>query len=356
MKKKNRHKNGVSKIGLPPGSLVYTGRHTAEEARITLIDYDRERFTERTLEDIAACREYLEKPSVSWINITGLNDTGMIRNTGAVFGLHPLVLEDVLNARQRPKTEDYGDYLFLVFKMLYADRDTGGITTEQVSLIFGRGYVLSFQERPQDVFDLIRDRLRSAKGRIRTGGADYLAYALLDAVVDNYFLVLERYGDRIDDLHGLILERPVPDTLQKIQFLKKEMIAIRKALWPLRELVSSLEKTDNTLVADTTGPYIRDVYEHTVQVIDTLESIRDTLAGMQDLYLSSVSNRMNEVMKVLTIIATIFIPVTFIAGIYGMNFEYMPELKFPWAYPAALGVMLLVVAVMLLYFKRKHWL
>jgi magnesium transporter len=252
--------------------------------------------------------------------------------------------------------EDFGDYIFVVLKMLRHDMETEEVKTEQVSLILGPRFVISFQEAEGDVFDPIRDRIRKAKGRIRRMGADYLAYALIDAVVDNYFLILERFAERIEAMEAELVSNPAPETLQKIHTLKRELIFLRRSVWPLREAISGLQRAESRLIADSTEIYLRDVHDHTIQVIDTVESLRDMVSGMLDTYLSSVSNRMNEVMKVLTIIATIFIPITFIAGIYGMNFAFMPELGWRGAYFVVLGIMTAVSLAMIFYFKRKHWL
>ena len=343
------------KAGLPPGTLVYVGEKRVEKATISVIDYNEAEVNERPVAKPSDCRQYLTRDSVTWINVTGLDDTGMLETMGDVFGIHLLVLEDILNTGQRPKLQDHDDYLFMTLKMLYRGQGNGEIVAEQVSLILGRNYVLTFQEIAGDVFDIIRDRIRTAKGRIRKIGCDYLAYSLLDAIVDNYFVVLEDLGDKIEALQEKVLDRPDPETLQDIHKLKREMVFMRKNLWPLRELVGGLDKSESELVSEALGPYLRDVYEHTIQVIDNVELLRDMLSGSLDTYITMVSNRMNEVMKVLTVIATIFIPLTFIAGIYGMNFEYMPELKWKLGYAAAWCVMICVGIWMALFFKRKKW-
>ena len=340
--------------GLPPGTLLYLGDKQGGTT-ITVIDYDKNDVRERAIEAPEECRQYVDKSTVTWINVIGLHDTETLQKVGDVFAIHPLAMEDVVSSGQRPKMEDHGEYILLTLKMLYRQQKTGAVVAEQVSIILGRDYVLTFQEVEGDVFDVIRTRIRTAKGRIRGMGCDYLAYALLDAIVDNYFIVLEDVGDRIEDLQDQVIKEADPETLQVIHRLKGEMIFMRKNLWPLRELVGGLEKSESPLVGDSLAPYLRDVYEHTVQVIDTVESQRDMLAGTLDIYMTTVSNRMNEVMKVLTVIATIFIPLTFIAGVYGMNFETMPELKCPWGYAAVWTVMILVGLGMVAYFKSKKW-
>ena len=349
-------KKTSKKAGLPPGTLVHIGERKTKKVRITVIDYDETQFEQEAVKTVEECLPFKDKPTVTWINIDGLHDVKVIEKLGRYFGLHPLLLEDILNTEQRPKMEDFGDYVFLVFKMLYYNDKTEQIEAEQVSLILGPNWVISFQECEGDVFDPLRDRLRKGKGRIRKMGADYLAYALVDAIVDHYFIILEEFGEKIEDTETELATNPTRETLQAIRTTKKEMIFLRKSVWPLRELVSGLERGESPLIQESTGIYLRDVYDHTVQVIDTVESFRDMISGMLDIYLSSISNRMNEVMKVLTIFAAIFIPLTFVAGIYGMNFEYMPELRWHWGYFGVLIGMASVTGGMLVYFRRKRWL
>jgi magnesium transporter len=348
----------VSKtIGLSPGALVHIGKKKIEKVRIRLIDYDEKQLQEKEPKSVEEGFPFKDLPTVTWINIDGLHDIEVMEKIGKHFNLHPLVLEDILNTEQRPKIEDFDDYIFVVLKMLYCDESEDEIRAEQISIIVGSNFVLSFQERVGDIFNPLRDRIRNAKGRVRKMGPDYLAYCLVDAIVDNYFVVLEKLGEQIEGMEEELVTNPTPETLQRIHNLKREMIFLRKSVWPLREVVSRLERGESELIKDSTGIYLRDVYDHTIQVIDTIETYRDMLSGMLDIYLSSISNRMNQVMKVLTIIATIFIPLTFVAGIYGMNFEYMPELKWHWFYPKAFWLVMLGVAgVMLFYFRRKKWL
>jgi magnesium transporter len=342
------------KAGLPPGTLVHIGERKTETAQITLIDYDETQFTQEKVKKIEECFPFKDKPTVTWINIDGLHDVNVIEKLGRHFGLHPLLLEDILNTEQRPKMEDFGDYIFLVLKMLYYEDNTKQIEAEQVSLVLGPNWVITFQEREGDVFNTVRERIK--KGRLGKMGADYLAYALVDAIVDHYFIILEEFGEEIEDTETELATNPTRETLQTIRTMKKEMVFLRKSVWPLRELVSSLERGGSPLIRESTGIYLRDVYDHTIEVIDTVESFRDMISGMLDIYLSSISNRMNEVMKVLTIFAAIFIPLTFVAGIYGMNFEYMPELKWHWGYLGVLIGMASVAGGMLVYFRRKRWL
>jgi len=349
-------KKRSEKAGLPPGTLVHIGERKTEKVRIRILDYDEIRFEEKEAKSIEECFPFKETHTVTWINIDGIHNVEIIEKLGSRFGLHPLLMEDIVNTEQRPKMEDYGEYIFIVLRMLFRQDNAGAIEGEQVSLILGSNFVISFQEKEGDVFEPVRDRIRKAKGRIRKAGPDYLAYALLDAIVDNYFMVLESAGEMIEDTEEQLAIYPSPAILQSVRKLKKEMIFLRKSVWPLRELVSSLERCESPLIHESTGAYLRDVYDHTIQIIDTVESYRDTISGMLDIYLSSISNKMNEVMKVLTIFASIFIPLTFVAGIYGMNFEFMPELGWHWAYFALLSVMAVIGASMVFYFRRKKWL
>ena len=320
------------------------------------MNYDRAELLEKELEYIEDSFPYKDTPPVTWINVDGLHDVERIEKFGSHFGIHPLTLEDIVNTGHRPKSEDFENYEYIVLKMLTYDEDLDQISAEQVSLILGPHYLISFQEIEGDVFEYVRERIRKGKGRIRSLGCDYLAYALIDAIVDHYFLVLEKIGDKIELLEVDLLDNAEEKILQSIHHLKQEMIFFRKQVWPLRDILATLMKEGHSFFQETAQPYIRDLYDHTVQIMDTIESFRDVLSGLQDLYLSTVSNRMNEVMKVLTIMATIFIPLSFIAGIYGMNFEYMPELKWPWAYPALWGILITLSVGMLACFKKKGWL
>jgi len=286
----------------------------------------------------------------------GLHEVEIIEKLGKQFELHSLILEDILHTEQRPKYEDFDKYIFIVLGMLSFNEEIQAVESEQVSLILGANFVISFQERTGDVFEPIRDRIRNAKGRIRKMGPDYLAYALTDAIVDSYFAILEKVGEKIESMEEELVSDPTEKTLHQIHTMKREMISLRRSVWPLREVISGMQKSESSVIKELTEIYLRDVYDHTIQIIDTIESFRDMVSGMLDIYLSSISNKMNAVMKVLTIIATIFIPLTFVAGIYGMNFEHMPELKWKWAYPGVWVVMLVITGIMLTYFRRKKWL
>ncbi|KPK85704.1 MAG: magnesium transporter [Phycisphaerae bacterium SM23_33] len=354
-------RKGSQTLGQPPGTMVFVGERKTEKSKITTIDYDDTHFEAKQVGQVEECFPYRDKPTVTWINVDGIHDLEVVERLGSHFGIHPLVLEGIVNTTQRPKTEDFDEYIYLVLKMLSYDESSAGILAEQVSVVLGPNFVISFQEREGDVFESIRERLRSQKGRIRQTGADYLLYSMVDAIVDQYFVILEKFGETIETTEEGLISDPVPERLQAIRSLKQDMIFLRKSVWPLREAVSALERAESKLIKKGTRVYLRDVYDHTIQVIDAIETYRDMLSGMLDVYLSSVSNRMNEVMKVLTIIATIFIPLTFVAGIYGMNFSpeaspfNMPELRWRYGYLACLGVMALVTATMVMYFRRKRW-
>ena len=354
---KNTPRKRSEKAGLPPGSLMHIGRVYRENSNVSVFNYNEDIYKERAAATLEECLAFHHSKAVTWINIDGITDLDLINQLGNHFNLHPLVLEDMANTNQRPKMEDYGDYLYIVLRMIYY-RD-GELSSEQVSLVVGKDYVLSVQEGDQnrfDVFESIRDRIRNGIGKIRKLGADMLMYSLIDAVVDNYFVVLDGLDDKIEEVEGYLTDNSKEDTLQRIQNLKREALTLHKAIWPLREVSSTLQRDEIPLIQPTTQIFLRDVYDHVVQLMDTTETIRDILSGMLDIYLSTLSNRMNEVMKVLTIISTVFIPLTFIAGVYGMNFRFMPELEAPVAYPLVWVVMIVIALLMLRYFKKKKWL
>jgi len=344
------------KLGLSPGTLMHVGAKKTEKTRITVIDYDAAGFIEKEVASVEECFPFKETATVTWINVDGVHDASVIEKLGTRFDIHPLVLEDIMTTTQRPKTEDLGGAVFVVLRMIEYDEKCSEMTADQLSVILGPNYVISFQETPGDCFDSVRERIRNGKGRIRKLGPDYLAYALMDAVVDNYFFVLERLSEKIDDLEERLIAEPRRELLYEIHALKREMINLRKSVWPLREVINGLERLESPLIKKSTGVFLRDVYDHAIQVIDTVESFREILTSMVETYLSSVSNRMNEVMKVLTIIATIFIPITFLVGVYGMNFEFMPEIKWRWGYAFVWAVIIGTIVTMLAYFRRKKWL
>jgi magnesium transporter len=346
----------AGKAGQPPGTLHYPGEEAKEEIQINYLDYDKDNYQEKEVKEISELEKVKESNTVTWINVIGLTDLDKISKLCNLFNIHPLVQEDIIHVHQRPKIEEHENSLYIVLKMLNYNNKLHEIDSEQVSIVVGDNYVITFQERAGDVFDPIRDRLKNKKGRIRNQPADYLAYALIDVIVDNYFIILEKVGDRIEIIEEELVNQPSEATLEQIYKFKNEMIFLRKSVWPLREVINGLQKSDSHFMNSSVKLYLRDVYDHTIQVIETVETIRDMLGGMLDIYLSSVSNRMNEVMKVLTIIATIFIPLTFIAGIYGMNFEYMPELSLRNGYFVVLLVMIVVALYMVYFFKKKDWL
>ena len=344
------------KAGLSPGTLMYVGEEKSERPRITVIDYDAAGFLEKTVGSVEECFPFKETSTVTWINVDGVHDASVIEKLGAHFDIHPLVLEDIMTTTQRPKTEDLGNAVFVVLRMIEYDEERAGTTADQLSLILGPNYVLTFQETPGDCLDPVRERIRGGKGRIRKLGPDYLAYAVIDAVVDNYFFVLEKLGERIDRLEEQLIAEPRRELLSEIHGLKREMIELRKSVWPLREVVSRFERMESPLIRKSTGVFLRDLYDHAIQVIDTVESFREMLSSMVETYLSSLSNRMNEIMKVLTIISTIFIPITFLVGLYGMNFVHMPEIKWRWGYAFAWLLIIGSVGGMFAFFRRKKWL
>ena len=348
-------KKSSKKAGLPPGTVVFVGEKKVEEIRITLIDYDENQYNEREIKNIEDCFPCKDTPSISWINIDGVHQVDVIEKLGAHFVLHPLLQEDVVNTHQRPKFDEFDDHLFIVLRMFFFNEEENELEGEQISLIVGANFVISFQERQGDVFEQVRERLRNGKGRIRKKGSDYLAYCLIDAIVDSYYTILEGLGEHIESLQEELVSEPKQEDLQIIQHLKRDMLFFRKSVWPLREIIDGLARSESTLIKEDVLVYVRDVYDHVIQAIDTIETFRDMLSAMLDIYLSSVGNRMNQVMKVLTIIATIFIPMTFLAGIYGMNFKYMPELELRYAYPIFWLFVLSLFILMIMWFKKKKW-
>lgn len=351
-KRTTKYKKHVGQI---PGALVYTGDKTSK-LFIESFDYNTDYIEEKEIKNIEDVAHYKLTDSVSWININGLNNTNEIEKIGDHYGLHPLILEDIVNTSQRPKIDEYESYLFIVVKMLYYDKDDL-IVSEQVSFVLGSNYVLSFQEADGDVFDSVRDRIRAKKGRIRNLGPDYLLYALIDSVVDHYYEIIETMGNKIEELEDhLFSGNPKEEITAEIQSLKREVLRVRKAIFPLRETINRIEKIEHKLIHKKTIHFFRDIYDHIVQVSENIDIYREMIWGLMDMYMTTISNKMNEVMKVLTIIATIFIPLTFIAGIYGMNFNNMPELQYKYSYFILWGIMLILFIGMLFYFKRKKWL
>lgn len=345
----------AKEIGLPPGSLIHVGEQKIAEPKFSYLDYNEDIFESRQGVSFDECLQLRATPTVSWINLDGLHDTRLLERFGHEFKLHSLMLEDILNTGHPPKFEEFEKSALVILKMLTYDEKTDRLEAEQISLVLTPNNVLTFQERAGDIFDSVRGRIQRKSGRIRQRGADYLAYALLDCVVDSYFHILEKLGDRLDFLETELINRPSQEVLQQVHILKGQLRFLRKAVWPLRELVNTMIHSESELFNETTNVFLRDLYDHSLHVFDTVENFRETASGLVDLYMSSVSQRMNEIMQVLTIMASIFIPLTFIAGIYGMNFELMPELKWRYGYAMVWGVMSLCVIAMLWYFKRKKW-
>lgn len=349
--------------GEAPGTLVYEGQDLEGPVGIHVFDYAEGHITEHSVDDVEACARFRGGDGVTWINVDGVHDVGVVEEIGALYGLHPLTLEDIVSTDQRPKLEEYPDYVYIVLTMMHYDHDTGAVDPEQVSLVIGRGFLLSFQEAKEgDVFDPVRQRLRSGRGVIRSHGADYLAYALIDVVVDYYMEILEGLGEHIEDLEDEVTARPDTDLLREINRVRRRVVTLRRSIWPLRDVLVGLERSDRPFITDEIDPYLRDVYDHTVRTVELIESARDILASLVDLHLSTASNRMNEVMKTLAIISTVFLPLTFIAGVYGMNFNpnasplNMPELNWFFGYPFSLGLMLAVGVAMYVFFRRRDWL
>lgn len=340
------------KAGAPPGTLVHVGERHPEATRIHVTSYDRDQLRETELTDPSGCGGAPE--GVTWVRVTGLRDVEAVRAVGECYGLHPLVLEDLLDTGHRPKIDEFDEYLFCICRIF--DPADEGLSSRQVSLVLRPPVLLSFEEEAGPLFEPVRERLRAGFGQMREAGADYLLYALLDSIVDSYFGALESIGQRIESVEEAVIEHPEPETLHQIHRLRSEVASIRHTIGPMREVVGHLGWARSSLMSSRWDVFLRDVYDHVIQVAETTESLRDALIGMMDIYLSSASNRMNEVMKILTMIATIFMPATFVAGVYGMNFEWMPELQYRWAYPASLGVMLAIAIGMLIYFRRKRWL
>lgn len=344
------------KAGLPAGSLVHIGERKTERAAITLMAYDGEAVDETLFTDLAACQACAPGREKLWLNVHGLHEPEVLQEIGRRFALHPLVLEDILNTDQRPKVDDYGSYLYLVARVFDYDPATLAVSSEQVSFVIGDNFVLTFQERPTGTFAPVREWLRADRGRIRQLGTDYLAYALLDLVVDRYFTILEQLGDRAEELEEELLRDPGATQLETLHQLKRETLNLRRAIWPLREVVNSLVRNEQRFFKPDTQLYLRDIYDHTVHLIESLEAIRDLIAGMLDIYLSSISNRVNKEVRALTVIALVFMPTTLISGIFGMNFHSMPLLADANGFLYAILLMLTVAATLGLIFWRRRWL
>lgn len=347
----------VKKAGQAPGTAMYTGDEVDGLPTITVVNYsDNNVVKKRIGHSLKECLFSEKIGGITWINVEGLKDPDLIKEVARHYNLHPLTVEDILNVEQRPKVEEFEEYYFVVLRMLAFPPEQDDFSVEQISIVFGENFVLSFQEKGFHLFDTIRDRLSMATGqRLRQNGSDYLTYRLIDVVVDKYFIVLERLSEKIEATEEAIMANPTTENAHQLYYLKHQILTARKAIWPMREAISHLLQCDNEMISSFTRVYLRDVYDHIVQAIDAMEGFRDVLSSMMDIYLTSLTNRMNEIMKVLTIIATIFIPITFLASVFGMNFDYMPELNYHWGYFIVLGVMFSVVSTMLLFFRRKKW-
>lgn len=355
-KSRNLQKHDSKKAGLPPGSLVYTGDTKKEVSVIDIFNYSEKSYLEKKIGSIQECTKFISPDTVTWINIEGLNQVNIIEQLGEEFGIDDLVLEDTLHTNQRAKLEERKKFKYIVLKMLSYNENFKQIDSEQVSIIFGNNYVITLQEGKEgDLFPPIRERIRIDNTTIRKMGTDFLVYSLLDVIIDNYFIILEKIGEEIETADEELMIHPKQDILHRIYDLKREIIFIRKSIWPLREAMSKLERLEDGFIQDKTKLYYKDLYDHIIQAIDNVENSRDLISGMMDLYLSSLSNKMNEIMKVLTMMGTIFIPLTFIAGVYGMNFEYQPELKWKFGYPLIWFVMLIITVFLIVYFRRKKW-
>jgi magnesium transporter len=344
------------KAGLPPGSLVHVGEVLETEVRITIVDYNKDVIEEQTVESIEQILQCREKDTVTWVNIEGLGNVELVGAIGEAFNIHPLVLEDILNTHQRPKLEEYDDYLYCVLKGISLAENGFSVEYEQISMLILNDFVFTFKEKQDELFEPVRRRLRSSKGHFRSQGADYLAYVILDTIVDSYFTLQDSLDDIVDSVEEELLTEPTPKTLGTIQSVKRELIIIRRSISPLREMLNAILRSESPLIEEKSLIYFRDISDHVLRISESIESSRDMIAGLLDIYITTISNKMNEIMKVLTVFASIFIPLTFIAGIYGMNFEYMPELKWKWAYPALWVAFIAIPVILLVYFKKKKWL
>lgn len=352
----NERRSRVSKAGMAPGTPVYTGKYKSGVPHLKVMIYNADEcqvIEEATLEQ---CVISSQPETITWINVVGLHDINLISELGARFNIHSLVIEDILNTKQRVKVEEHDDYIFVVLKKFNWNRSKSQLEIEQISFVFGQGFLISFQEQKSCVFDEVRERLKRDKARLREHGSDYLAYSLFDTAIDRYFIALEDLDAQIEQVENYIMTSSSTKNTHELYELKRQMFLFRKVVWPLREAINDLLRSEGKLISEFTMPYLRDLYDHAIQVVDAIEMLRDMLSNLLDAHLSSLSNRMNEIMKVLTIISTLFIPLTFITGFYGMNFEFMPEIHTRWGYPITVLVMIMVGIGMLIYFRRKKWL
>lgn len=349
--------NASEKLGFPPGSLIHVGEILEPLTKISVINYNKEAFDEREIQSIDEILQYKDSDTITWVIIEGLTNVELIERIGAIFGIHHLVLEDILNTHQRTKLEDHDDYLYIVLKSLVPEDHQFSIAYEQISLIVLKNFVITFKEKKDELLIPVLQRIKTGNGRFRSFGSDYLTYAILDTVVDQYFVMIDSLDEAITSLEdSLLTSEPTQNLLNTIQTLRKEIITIRRSISPTRELMAGLLRCESDLIDEKTQLYLKDVSDHVIRIMELIESYRDILSGLLDIYISSISNKMNEIMKVLTVFASIFIPLSFLAGIYGMNFEYMPELKWKWAYPTLWAIFIAIPLVLLFYFKKKKWL
>ncbi len=343
-------------IGLPPGTLVYTGDKEKEPVKIKVFEFDEANFSEREFRSVEEIVEFTNSKKNVWINIDGVHDIQMMEKIQNYFGIHPLAMEDILHTTQRPKVEEYDNYIFLVLRMFFYNNASRELKNEQVSIILSENYLISFLEDAGDVFDAVRERIRKEGTKIRKNNVDFLAYSMMDSIVDSYFHILEQIGEEIEEVEDRLVIDTQKEDIQLVHRMRRNMILLRKSVWPLREVISALQRNEHNVIKPSTQIYLRDVYDHMIQIMDTIESYRDMIVGMLDVYLSSTSNKLNEVMKVLTIISTLFIPLTFLAGVYGMNFKRFPELEMDWMYPWGFWLITaLIILGMAIFFKRKNW-
>lgn len=345
----------AAKAGKPPGSLIYLGPNKDVDIQINVVEYNQEILKEYSLKDFSKGLDLEKDHVITWINITGLHNVQLVDQLGQLANIHSLSLEDLLNVNQRPKIDIFHTYVYIVFQALKYDETHSTVETEQISLILGKNYVLTFFEKPSDIFDPLLNRMRNQTGKIRVNGADYLTYAILDIVVDDYYDVIEKIGEQIETFEETLMVQPHKMEIQDIYSLKRELLELRRAAWPIRDIITKLDKNEIDLISEKTSLYLRDLYDHSIQIIETAEIYRDLTSGLADMYLSITSNRLNEIIKVLTILSSIFIPLTFIVGVFGMNFKNMPELNWTYGYYICLGVMLVIAISMMFYFKMRKW-
>lgn len=344
-------KSGIQP-GKAPGTITHIGKNT-KVSKIQIVDFDKEQLSEREIKNVEDCFSLFEKPTVTWVNIIGLHNVKNIEKIGMRLGIHPLVLEDIANTNQHPKVEDYDNFIFLVLKMFEFDESNDEVKMGHLSILCGSNFILSFMESSSDVFEPVLARIREGRKTMRQSDSDYLMYALLDAIVDNYFIVLENLGEKIEELEKKIVQAPSPINLKTLHKLQDDMLVIQKSVFPLRRFIPTLEHLKSPLISTSSSIFFRDVSDHLIQITDTIETTNNKLIAMNSLYLSVISQKTNEVMKILALIATIFIPVTFLAGVYGMNFQFMPELASPFGYPIVLSVMVGIGITMISYFKKR---